>query len=94
MRALHETADVDILKKSFNRLDDATARDAILIHGCPGASHTFRNLIPELACKCHVVALDLPGFGMTEQPARDASAPRFENITEVVGRRACADVCG
>ena len=46
----------------------------------------FRDLIPELAGKYHVVAPDLPGFGMTEQPARDAFAYTFENIAKVVGR--------
>ena len=46
----------------------------------------FRDLIPELAGKYHVVAPDLPGFGMTEQPARNAFAYTFENITTVGGR--------
>jgi pimeloyl-ACP methyl ester carboxylesterase len=46
----------------------------------------FRNLIPELADRYHVVAPDLPGFGMTEQPARDRFAYTFENITNRVSR--------
>jgi pimeloyl-ACP methyl ester carboxylesterase len=46
----------------------------------------FRDLIPELAEHYHVVAPDLPGFGMTEQPARDQFGYTFENITNVVDR--------
>lgn len=46
----------------------------------------FRDLIPELAGRYHVVAPDLPGFGMTEQPARDKFAYTFDNIAKVVGR--------
>jgi pimeloyl-ACP methyl ester carboxylesterase len=46
----------------------------------------FRDLIPELADRYHVVAPDLPGFGMTEQPARDEFAYTFGNIANVIGR--------
>ena len=46
----------------------------------------FRDLIPELADRYHVVAPDLPGFGMTGQPPRDRFAYTFDNIANVVGR--------
>jgi pimeloyl-ACP methyl ester carboxylesterase len=46
----------------------------------------FRDLIPELMDRYHVVAPDLPGFGMTEQPGRDQFAYTFENIASVVAR--------
>ncbi|WP_241771089.1 alpha/beta fold hydrolase [Acidisphaera rubrifaciens] len=58
----------------------------LLLHGFPSASHMFRDLIPELAGRYHVVAPDLPGFGMTEQPARSAFAYTFANIAKVIGR--------
>jgi pimeloyl-ACP methyl ester carboxylesterase len=34
----------------------------------------FRQLIPALADRCHVVAPDLPGFGFTETPELEGSA--------------------
>ncbi|PSN69765.1 alpha/beta-hydrolase [Corynespora cassiicola Philippines] len=37
----------------------------VLLHGYPTSSHQFRNLIPILAAKYHVIAPDLPGFGFT-----------------------------
>ncbi|NNM62028.1 MAG: alpha/beta fold hydrolase, partial [Steroidobacteraceae bacterium] len=50
------------------------------------ASHMFRDLMPKLCDRYYVVAPDLPGFGMTEQPARDKFTYSFENIAKVIGR--------
>ena len=86
MTVRFNTVDVDGLKVFYRSAGDPSAPVVLLLHGFPSASHMFRDLIPELAGKYHVVAPDLPGFGMTEQPARDAFAYTFENITKVVGR--------
>lgn len=48
---------------------DTNARTVLLLHGFPSSSHQYRNLIPLLATKYHVIAPDLPGFGFTEVPA-------------------------
>jgi pimeloyl-ACP methyl ester carboxylesterase len=80
------TVDVDGLKVFYRSSGDRSAPVVLLLHGFPSASHMFRDLIPELAGKYHVLAPDLPGFGMTEQPARNAFAYTFENIAKVVGR--------
>ena len=66
-----KTADVDGLKVFYREAGDPARRVVLLLHGFPSASHMFRHLIPELADRYHVVAPDLPGFGMTEQPGRD-----------------------
>ena len=92
MTVRFNTVDVDGLKVFYRSAGDQSAPVVLLLHGFPSASHMFRDLIPELAGKYHVVAPDLPGFGMTEQPARNAFAYTFENITTVVGR--FADVLG
>ena len=80
------TVDVDGLKLFYREAGDASRPTVLLLHGFPSASHMFRDLIPELADNYHVVAPDLPGFGMTEQPARDRFGYNFENITNVVDR--------
>ncbi|MCJ2071756.1 alpha/beta hydrolase [Methylobacterium sp. J-030] len=80
------TVDVDGLKVFYRSAGDQSAPAVLLLHGFPSASHMFRDLIPELACKYHVVAPDLPGFGMTEQPTRDVFAYTFEGIARVIGR--------
>ena len=38
----------------------------LLLHGFPSSSHQFRELIPLLADKFHLIAPDFPGFGFTE----------------------------
>jgi pimeloyl-ACP methyl ester carboxylesterase len=86
MTVRFNTVNVDGLNVFYRSAGDPSAPAVLLLHGFPSASHMFRDLIPELAGKYHVVAPDLPGFGMTEQPARDAFAYTFENITRVVGR--------
>ena len=86
MTVRFNTVDVDGLKVFYRSAGDPSAPVVLLLHGFPSASHMFRDLIPELAGKYHVVAPDLPGFGMTEQPARSVFAYTFENIAKVVGR--------
>ena len=81
-----KTADVDGLKVFYRDAGDPARPVVLLLHGFPSASHMFRDLIPELADRYHVVAPDLPGFGMTEQPGRDQFAYTFDNIANVVGR--------
>jgi len=86
MTVRFNTADVDGLKIFYREAGDRSRPTVLLLHGFPSASHMFRDLIPELADDFHVVAPDLPGFGMTEQPARDTFAYTFDNIAKVVER--------
>jgi pimeloyl-ACP methyl ester carboxylesterase len=86
MTVRFNTVDVDGLKVFYRSAGDPKAPAVLLLHGFPSASHMFRDLIPELAGHYHVVAPDLPGFGMTEQPARDAFSYTFENIAGVINR--------
>ena len=86
MTVRFNTVVVDRLKVFYRSAGDPSAPVVLLLHGFPSASHMFRDLIPELAGKYYVVAPDLPGFGMTEQPARDAFAYTFDNIAKVIGR--------
>ena len=44
----------------------------------------FRNLIPALANKYHVVATDYPGFGNSEQPPIDKFDYSFDNLATLV----------
>jgi pimeloyl-ACP methyl ester carboxylesterase len=66
---------------------EAGPKDAptlLLLHGFPTSSHMFRNLIPLLADRFHVVAPDLPGFGFTEAPDRSHFAYTFDNLAKVI----------
>jgi pimeloyl-ACP methyl ester carboxylesterase len=57
----------------------------LLLHGFPSSSHMFRDLLPLLADRYHVVAPDLPGFGFSGAPARAAFAYTFDHLAEVIG---------
>src|SRR5262249_32936706 len=54
----------------------------LLLHGFPSADHMFRDLIPLLADRYHLVAPDLPSFGQSEMPVRDAFNHTFNNLAE------------
>lgn len=56
----------------------------LLLHGFAASSYMFRDLIPTLAEKYHVIAPDLPSFGFTEAPTRDEYAYTFDNIAETI----------
>lgn len=56
----------------------------ILLHGFPTSSFMYRNLIPMLATKYHVIAPDLPGFGETESPSRANFDYKFQHLADVM----------
>lgn len=53
----------------YREAGPASAPTVLLLHGFPSSSHQYRNLIPILAAKYHVLAPDIPGFGFTVAPA-------------------------
>jgi len=57
----------------------------LLLHGFPTSSNQYRNLIPLLSSKYHVLAPDLPGFGFTEVPAELNFKYTFANIAITIG---------
>ena len=57
----------------------------LLLHGFPASSFQYRNLIPILSQKYHVVAPDLPGFGFTEIPGELNFKYTFANIATTIG---------
>lgn len=56
----------------------------LLLHGYPTSSHMFRNLIPILSEKYHVIAPDLPGFGFSDAPDRTKYAYTFDNLAKTM----------
>jgi hypothetical protein len=47
----------------------------------------FRDLIPLLADRFHVVAPDLPGFGQSDMPPHDRFSYTFDNVARVAMHR-------
>jgi pimeloyl-ACP methyl ester carboxylesterase len=57
----------------------------LLLHGFPTSSHMFRNLIPQLASDYHVIAPDLPGYGLSDMPDRKTFPYTFDHLAEIIG---------
>lgn len=68
----------------YREAGNPAAPTILLLHGFPSSSHMFRDLIPRLANRFHLVAPDLPGFGFTEVPADRRYRYGFENLTRTV----------
>jgi pimeloyl-ACP methyl ester carboxylesterase len=67
--------------KIFYRVAGDPQKSALLLlHGFPTSSHMFRNLIPQLADDDHLVAPDLPGFGLSDAP--DHTSGSWTQLTE------------
>src|SRR5258707_9984869 len=80
----YRTADVDGLKIFYREAGKKDAPKLLLLHGFPSAGHVFRDLIPLLADRFHIVAPDLPGFGQSDMPLREKFSYTFDNIADVI----------
>jgi pimeloyl-ACP methyl ester carboxylesterase len=82
----YRAAEVDGFKVFYREAGNAAAPRLLLLHGFPSAGHMFRDLIPQLADRFHMVAPDLPGFGQSDMPPRDKFCYTFENVARVIER--------
>jgi pimeloyl-ACP methyl ester carboxylesterase len=80
----HRHADVDGLEVFFREAGHPSQPTVLLLHGFPSSSHTFREVMPPLAEVAHVVAPDLPGFGLSSSPTVDQYDYTFENLSWTV----------
>jgi pimeloyl-ACP methyl ester carboxylesterase len=80
----HRTAKIEGLRLFYREAGPADAPVVLLLHGFPTSSHMFRNLIPALADRYHVIAPDYPGFGQSDMPDRSSFAYTFDRFAELV----------
>jgi pimeloyl-ACP methyl ester carboxylesterase len=88
----YRTVSVDGLDIAYREAGPADAPTLLLLHGFPSSSHMFRDLIPGLADRFHLVAPDLPGFGRSSMPAHNEFTYSFDRLAEVIS--AFTDVIG
>src|SRR5579864_4230550 len=80
----YKNAVVDGSKIFYRETGRKDSPTILLLHGFPTSSHMFRDLIPALADRYHVVAPDLPGFGFSDAPDRKRFRYTFENLAKVI----------
>jgi pimeloyl-ACP methyl ester carboxylesterase len=80
----HRTTKVDGVDIFYREAGPAGAPVVVLLHGFPTSSHMFRNLIPALADRYHVIAPDYPGFGQSGTPDRREFSYTFARFAELV----------
>jgi len=78
-----QAGDVNVF---YREAGDPASPVLLLLHGFAGSSFMFRDLIPQLADRYHVIAPDLPAFGFTEAPTRGEYAYTFAQLAETIGR--------
>ncbi len=85
----YRTVNVEGVKVFYREAGSPGADKLLLLHGFPTSSHMFRDLIPLLADRYHIIAPDLPGFGQSDAPKGsntfDSIAETIDRFTEIVG---------
>ena len=82
----YRKVNVDGFNVFYRRAGQADAPALLLLHGFPTSGHMFRQLIPALSDRFHVIAPDLPGFGQSDMPPHDKFTYTFAKLAEVMGR--------
>jgi pimeloyl-ACP methyl ester carboxylesterase len=80
----YRTVKVDGLDVFYREAGPKDAPTILLLHGFPTSSHMFRNLIPALADRYHLVAPDYPGFGNSSAPPTNKFEYTFDNLAKVI----------
>ena len=80
----YRNATIDGLNVFYREAGPKDAPTIVLLHGFPSSSHMFRDLIPKLSDRFHVIAPDYIGFGFSAQPAAGEFTYTFHNLTSYV----------
>jgi pimeloyl-ACP methyl ester carboxylesterase len=79
-RTYHRTATVNGHKIFYREAGDPAAPTILLLHGLPTSSQMFRDLMPALADRFHLIAPDYVGFGHSDAPSRNQFEYTFDNL--------------
>ncbi|MGW4490303.1 alpha/beta fold hydrolase [Amycolatopsis sp. NPDC004368] len=79
----HRYATVKDRQLFYREAGPADAPVIVLLHGFPTSSFMFRNLIPGLADRFHVIAPDHLGFGYSDAPSTEEFDYTFDALTDL-----------
>lgn len=78
------TEKINGMSIAYREAGDSANPKLVLFHGWPSSSHQYRNLIPALADRFHVICPDYPGFGDSDAPDPAEFSYTFDNIAAVI----------
>jgi pimeloyl-ACP methyl ester carboxylesterase len=84
MTTHHRFAEIAGRRIFYREAGPSDAPAVVLLHGTPASSHMYRNLIPALADRYHVIAPDYPGFGHSDAPSTDEFEYTFDALADHV----------
>lgn len=76
----YQHATVNGIKIFYREAGSKSFPTIVLLHGFPSSSHMFRDLIPQLADKFHIIAPDYVGFGYSDAPEAEKFEYTFDNL--------------
>jgi pimeloyl-ACP methyl ester carboxylesterase len=79
----HRYATVSGRRLFYREAGPAGAPAVVLLHGFPASSFMFRDLIPLLAGRYHVIAPDLLGFGLSDMPPTSEFSYTFDALADL-----------
>ena len=80
----YHTVSIDGLDIFYREAGSRSNPTILLLHGFPTSSHMFRNLMPALADRFHLVAPDYPGYGNSSMPSVDEFDYTFDHLAEIM----------
>ena len=83
-RIQHRTAIVHGRKVFYREAGDPSLPTILLLHGLPTSSQMFRDLMPALADRFHLIAPDYIGFGHSDAPSNTEFTYTFDNLAKHV----------
>ncbi|HEY1643605.1 MAG TPA: alpha/beta hydrolase [Streptosporangiaceae bacterium] len=81
----HRYATVSGRQLFYREAGPAGAPAVVLLHGFPASSFMYRDLIPLLADRYHVIAPDYLGFGFSDAPPASEFSYTFDAIAGLTG---------
>lgn len=82
----HHKIDLGAVSVAYREAGPKDAPTLLLLHGFPSSSHMFRDLIPEVAGRFHVIAPDYPGFGQSDAPSAESYDYSFATLAATMDR--------
>jgi len=83
-KTYYRTVEVHGHRMFYREAGDPARPTLLLLHGYPSSSHTYRELIPLLSGRFHVIAPDNLGSGLSDHPSPAVQTYTFDLLAEQI----------